>query len=70
MLSSQFLIDQKQCCGNGCMMCPYEPRHIKGNDQLQKRWNQSKKKSYNTHMNKINIPMIGLGTWLIPNDDV
>ena len=69
MLSSQFLIDQKQCCGNGCMMCPYEPRHIQGNQQLQKRWNQSEKKSYTTHMNKINIPMIGLGTWLIPNDE-
>ena len=69
MLSSQFLIDQKQCCGNGCMMCPYEPQHIKGNHLLQKRWNQSKKKSYTNHMNKINIPMIGLGTWLIPNDE-
>jgi len=45
---SQFLIDQKQCCGNGCLMCPYEPRHIKGNELLQKRWNQFKKKSYNT----------------------
>mgnify|MGYP005642475531 FL=1 len=69
MLSSQFLINQKQCCGNGCRMCPYEPQHIQGNQQLQKRWNQSKKKSYNTHMNEINIPMIGLGTWLIPNDE-
>ena len=52
MLSSQFLINQKQCCGNGCRMCPYEPKHIKGNQLLQKRWNQSAKKSYTTHMNK------------------
>jgi 2,5-diketo-D-gluconate reductase A len=51
-------------------MCPYEPRHIKGNTTLQKRWNISEKKSYNTIMNKIDIPMIGLGTWLIPNDEV
>ena len=70
MLSSQFLINQKQCCGNGCRMCPYEPRHIEGNSTLQKRWNISEKKSYNTIMNKIDIPMIGLGTWLIPNDEV
>ena len=70
MLSSQFLISQKECCGNGCRMCPYEPRHIKGNTTLQKRWNISEKKSYNTIMNKIDIPMIGLGTWLIPNDEV
>ena len=69
MLSSAFLISQHECCGNGCRMCPYEPKHIKGNQQLQKRWNQSKKKSYTTYMNKINIPMIGLGTWLIPNDE-
>ena len=69
MLSSQFLINQKKCCGNGCMMCPYEPQHNLGNQQLQKRWNESKKKSYTSIMNKINIPMIGLGTWLIPNDE-
>ena len=69
MLSSQFLINQKKCCGNGCKMCPYEPQHMQGNQQLQKRWNQSKKKSYTNRMNKINIPMIGLGTWLIPNDE-
>ncbi len=36
MLSSQFLINQNECCGNGCRMCPYEPRHIKGNISLQK----------------------------------
>jgi 2,5-diketo-D-gluconate reductase A len=70
MLSSQFLISQKECCGNGCRMCPYEPRHIKGNTSLQKRWNISEKNPYTTIMNKINIPMIGLGTWLIPNDEV
>ena len=51
------------------MMCPYEPQHTFGNQQLQKRWNESKKKSYTYIMNKINIPMIGLGTWLIPNDE-
>ncbi|RPG99643.1 MAG: aldo/keto reductase [Candidatus Pelagibacter sp. TMED118] len=68
MLSSQFLISQKKCCGNGCRMCPYEPLHIKGNTTLQKRWNISEKNPYTTIMNKINIPMIGLGTWLIPNE--
>ena len=46
MLSSQFLISQKECCGNGCRMCPYEPRHIKGNTSLQKRWNVSEKNPY------------------------
>jgi 2,5-diketo-D-gluconate reductase A len=70
MLTSQFLIDEKVCCGRGCRMCPYEPRHIKGNTDLQKRWDMSQKLSYNIAMNKIGIPMIGLGTWLIPNDKV
>jgi len=70
MLTSQFLIDEKVCCGRGCRMCPYEPRHIKGNTELQKRWDMSQKLSYNIAMNKIGIPMIGLGTWLIPNDEV
>tara|TARA_Y100000389_G_scaffold9636_1_gene8976 strand:+ start:1079 stop:2107 length:1029 start_codon:yes stop_codon:yes gene_type:complete len=68
MLTSQFLIDEKICCGRGCRMCPYEPKHIKGNAELQKRWDLSKQSSYNIAMNKIGIPMIGLGTWLIPND--
>ena len=70
MLTSQFLIDEKVCCGRGCRMCPYEPKHIKGNTELQKRWDISQKSSYNVAMNKIGIPMIGLGTWLIPNDEV
>jgi 2,5-diketo-D-gluconate reductase A len=70
MLTSQFLIDEKVCCGRGCRMCPYEPKHVKGNIELQKRWDISQKSSYNVAMNKIGIPMIGLGTWLIPNDEV
>ena len=27
MLSRIFLIKQGKCCGNGCLMCPYEERH-------------------------------------------
>jgi hypothetical protein len=22
------------CCGNGCKHCPFEPKHIKGNNKL------------------------------------
>ena len=50
MLSSQFLINQKQCA-NGCRMCPCEPQHLHGNKQLQKM-ESIQKKSYTTHMNK------------------
>ena len=31
MLSQEFLIQRGYCCGHGCLMCPYEPKHIEGN---------------------------------------
>ena len=34
MLSREFLIKRKQCCGNGCFMCPYLPQHNKGSIDL------------------------------------
>ena len=34
MLSRQFLIQRGYCCGHGCLMCPYEPKHTKGNTNL------------------------------------
>ena len=34
MLSKQFLIKRGYCCGMGCLMCPYEPKHIEGNTNL------------------------------------
>ena len=34
MLSREFLIKRKQCCGNGCLMCPYLPQHTKGSINL------------------------------------
>ena len=27
MLSRLFLLKNKICCGNGCLMCPYEKMH-------------------------------------------
>jgi len=37
MLSKQFLIKQKRCCGNGCLMCPYIPKHTKGSFKIMNR---------------------------------
>ena len=34
MLSKQFLLKQKQCCGKGCLMCPYIPRHKQGSSKI------------------------------------
>ena len=35
MLSREFLIERGYCCGHGCLMCPYEPKHIKDNTILK-----------------------------------
>jgi UV DNA damage endonuclease len=34
MLSKDYLLEQKQCCGRGCFMCPYLPRHNKGSTKV------------------------------------
>tara|TARA_Y100001937_G_scaffold86337_1_gene116798 strand:- start:188 stop:892 length:705 start_codon:yes stop_codon:yes gene_type:complete len=36
MLSREFLIERGYCCGNGCLMCPYIPKHIKGNKVMRR----------------------------------
>ena len=36
MLSREFLIQRGYCCGHGCLMCPYTPKHIKGNKVMSK----------------------------------
>ena len=35
MLSKIFLIKQGRCCGNKCLMCPYEKKHVKGSKVIQ-----------------------------------
>jgi len=35
MLSRDFLVSRGYCCGHGCLMCPYEPKHIKDNTLLK-----------------------------------
>ena len=36
MLSREFLIERGYCCGHGCLMCPYVPKHTKGNKVMRK----------------------------------
>ena len=36
MLSQEFLIERGYCCGHGCLMCPYIPKHIKGNTSMKR----------------------------------
>ena len=37
MLSRLFLLKNKICCGNGCLMCPYEPKHNKGSTSINNK---------------------------------
>ena len=43
MLSEEFLVQRGYCCGYGCLMCPYEPKHTKGNTKLMGYGNVEKK---------------------------
>jgi len=47
MLSKKFLTKRGYCCGNGCFMCPYQPRHIKDNVKLisKKEWKEHRLKN-------------------------
>jgi hypothetical protein len=35
VMSEDYHIKRGSCCGNGCLKCPYEPKHEKGNKVLQ-----------------------------------
>ena len=37
MLSREYLINRGTCCGLGCLMCPYEPKHTKGVTEVMKK---------------------------------
>ena len=40
MLSRVFLIQQNQCCGLKCLMCPYEEQHSGQSSKIRKEvWN-------------------------------
>ena len=37
MLSEDFLLERGYCCGHGCLMCPYIPKHKKDNTVVMKK---------------------------------
>ena len=37
VLTETFHISRGFCCGNGCVNCPYSPKHQKGNTYLVKK---------------------------------
>lgn len=32
-LPREILLQQRRCCGNGCVNCPYLPRHVEGSTE-------------------------------------
>jgi hypothetical protein len=34
VFTEHYLKKRKECCGNGCRHCPFEPKHIKVNNKL------------------------------------
>ena len=44
MLGREFLIEQKECCGSGCFLCPYIPKHKAGSKKIDKRFKDIKLK--------------------------
>ena len=35
MLSREYLVKLGACCGEGCLMCPYEPENNKGATEIR-----------------------------------
>lgn len=35
ILSREFLLKQGKCCGSGCKMCPYEPKHLQNSQKIK-----------------------------------
>ena len=36
VMTEEYHKKRGKCCGNGCLHCPYEPLHERGNSNLQK----------------------------------
>ena len=35
MLSRLILLKNSSCCGEGCLMCPYDPKHVKNSNTIK-----------------------------------
>ena len=44
MLSKEYLLQRGYCCGHGCLMCPYIPKHIEGNTIIKEKINELEKR--------------------------
>ena len=44
MLSREYLLQRGYCCGHGCLMCPYIPKHTEGNTMSKEKINELEKR--------------------------
>ena len=42
VFTPKYHIQRGHCCGSGCRHCPYHPKHIKGNKNLENNGNSKK----------------------------
>ena len=42
VFTPEYHINRGYCCGNGCRHCPYEPKHINGNIELEEQYKNKK----------------------------
>jgi len=38
VFTALFHLERGQCCGNGCLHCPFDPKHKKGNINVQDKY--------------------------------
>ena len=44
VFTTKYHLQRGDCCGSGCRHCPYEPKYIKGNKNInEKEYGNSKK---------------------------
>ncbi len=55
MLARSILLKNKKCCGNGCLMCPYEPKHAKDSNIVREEIIQICSNEELDLINKINV---------------
>ena len=49
MLGREFLIEQKVCCGSGCFLCPYIPKHKAGSTKINNKFKMGDKDNENNN---------------------
>jgi len=37
VFTALFHLERRTCCGNKCRHCPYDPKHVKGNKEVDKK---------------------------------